>query len=74
MPGLLGEGDDLRLSDGHPPEGQLPVQNGVRGGEEEKRRANSARLFGHALTTEPPNKPDGGSSASGTRVLTRESA
>ena len=36
--------------------------------EEEKRKANSARLFGRALTTEPPNKPDGGSSASGTKA------
>ena len=36
--------------------------------EEEKKKSNAARLFGGALTTEPQSKPDGGSSASGTKA------
>ena len=36
--------------------------------ENEKKKSNAARLFGGALTTEPQSKPDGGSSASGTKA------
>ena len=48
--------------------GNSQCRTAYEAAEEEKRRANSARLFGHALTTEPPNKPDGASSASGSKA------
>ena len=39
--------------------GSSQCRTAYEAAEEEKRKANSARLFGRALTTEPPNKPDG---------------
>ena len=48
--------------------GNSQCRTAYEAAENEKKKGNSARLFRRALTTEPPNKPDGASSASGSEA------